>query len=101
MDQSAESLAKVLHRLASRYIWWKSPEDALMYPDRLIAQVMDMGDFDDMEELARLAGDERLRTVLAHAQAGQFRPKSWHYWHHRLGLATSGGVPPMPARKLG
>jgi hypothetical protein len=101
MDQPAEPLRTLLHRLASRYIWWKSPEDALLYPDRIIAQVMDIGDFQEMEELAQLVGDDRLRAVLAYAQAGQFRPRSWHYWHHRLGLAASGGVPPLPARKLG
>ncbi len=101
MDHQAEPLKTLLLRLASRYIWWKSPDDALLYPDRVVAQVMDIGDFYDMEELARLVGDDRLRAVLAQAQAGQFRPRSWHYWHHRLGLVASDGVPPLPARKLG
>ena len=100
MDKPAEPMQTLLHRLAFRYIWWKTPADAIQLPDLIIAQVTDIGDFQNMEEFPWLASDDRLPTVLAHAQAGQFRQRSWHYWHHRLGLAAAGGIPPMPAKKM-
>lgn len=102
LDTGHVDLQSLIRRLATRYIWWKSPDEALGQPDRVIAQVMDIGDFHDMEELREAAGDDRLRAVLTGAGAGQFRPRSWHFWHYRLGLAMEPqDVPPLPERKLG
>lgn len=85
---------------ARRYIWWKSPEDALEQPRRVIAQVMNLGDHRDVEALARIVGDEVLRDALEHAEAGQFGERAWAYWHYRLGLAEVGRVPPLPTRSF-
>ena len=90
----------VLKSYASKYIWWKTPEDAVTMPERVVAQVMNIGDFDDMQALAREAGDEFLRHVIRHAQAGQFDERSWAYWHYRLGLAELEQVPPLPVRSF-
>src|SRR3954471_10175961 len=90
-----------LRRLAARYVWWKSPEEAMQFPDRVTAQVMNIGDWNDVLELVDTAGEDYLRHVLRHADAGQLNERSWHYWHYRLGLAEYGvrPVPAMPARK--
>jgi len=66
-----------------------------------MAQVMNIGDFDDMQMLAEIVGEERLREVLVHSEIGQFHERSWAYWHYRLGLATPNRLPAMPTRKLG
>jgi hypothetical protein len=87
---------EALARLAAKYVWWSDPADAA--PRRVIAQVMDIGDHDDVQALARQVGDDALREVLAHAQAGWFRPRSWAYWHYRLGLAAVDQVPAAPVR---
>ncbi|MDF0674872.1 MAG: hypothetical protein P0120_11130 [Nitrospira sp.] len=85
---------------ARKYIWWMTPEEAVTMPDRVVAQVMNIGDYDDVQALATLAGDDYLRAVLRQAEIGQFTPRSWAYWHYRLGLAVLDHVPPMPARTL-
>lgn len=90
----------ILRRLAAKYVWWKTPEEAVEFPQRVIAQVMNIGDYDDLHRLAVQVGDEVLRDVIAHAEAGQFNERSWAYWHYRLGLAELGGVPPLPTRKF-
>lgn len=90
----------LLKNLARKYIWWKSPEEAVLFPRRVIAQVMNIGDYDDMQSLANSAGDILLRDALQNAEAGEFNPRSWAYWHYRLGLALPGQVPDMPERKL-
>ncbi len=69
-------------------------------PHRVIAQVMNIGDYTDVQQLANQVGDEVLREVIAHAQAGQFDQRSWAYWHYRLGLANVDQVPPLPVRTL-
>ncbi len=81
-----------------RYLWWMTPEEALRDPYRLIAQVMDLGDYKDVERMREALGDEPLKETLHRAQAGWFRPRSWHSWHYRLGLAEVDQVPPLPAR---
>ncbi len=93
-DQAALKL------LAGKYIWWKTPEQAVAMPERVIAQVMNIGDYADVQALAHQVGDDVLRDVLTHAQAGQFGERSWAYWNYRLGLASVDHVPPMPVRRF-
>lgn len=89
-----------LKPFASKYIWWKSPEEAVAMPERVIAQVMNIGDYSDVQSLASLVGDEVLREVLTRAEAGQFNERSWAYWHYRLGLSNVDQVPPLPVRRM-
>lgn len=91
----------ILEHLARKYVWWKTPDEALVMPERVMAQVMDIGDYADVQSLANQVGDEVLREVIAHAEAGQFSPRSWAYWHFRLGLArTDHDVPALPSRRF-
>ncbi|MGH2534718.1 MAG: hypothetical protein ACRDJW_20865 [Thermomicrobiales bacterium] len=85
-------------RLAKRYVWWKTPDEAVEIPERVVSRVMSIGDYDDVQALAEEVGDEYLRRVLAQAEAGQFDARSWAYWHYRLGLAKLGEVPALPER---
>jgi hypothetical protein len=91
---------ELLQRLARRYVWWKKPEEALAQPDRIVAQVMSIGDYDDVQSLVHQAGLPYLREVLSKAEAGQFDARSWTYWHYRLDLSSPGQVPPLPERRL-
>ena len=99
-ELTAEALACLKH-LASRYIWWKTPEEAMLFPDRVAAQVMNIGTWEDVITLIEAIGEDYLRNVLQTSEIGQFNPRSWHYWHYRLGLAQPGvkQVPPMPVRR--
>jgi hypothetical protein len=92
--------ADALKTLARRYVWWKTPDEAVATPARIIAQVMNIGDYADVLALARQVGDDVLRDVLTNAQAGEFNARSWAYWHYRLGLAEVDEVPPLPVRKI-
>lgn len=91
---------EILKSLARKYIWWKTPDEAVETPERVIAQVMNIGDYADVQQLAYQVGDEVLRNVLAHAEAGQFNERSWVYWHYRLKLSTLNHVPSLPNRRF-
>lgn len=91
---------QLIKTLAQKYIWWKPPDEAAEQPERVIAQVMNIGDFDDTRTLIAEVGEAVLADVLRHAEVGQFNPRSWAYWHYRLGLAEPEQLPPMPTRKL-
>lgn len=90
----------LLTKLAARYIWWKSPQAAIEMPERVVAQAMNIGSFEDVQALSLEAGDDYLRGVIGHAEIGQFNERSWFYWHYRLGLSSPGCVPPLPKRRL-
>jgi hypothetical protein len=90
----------VLKQFAAKYIWWKTPDEAVAMPERVMAQVMNIGDYADVHALATMVGDDVLRAVLGKAEAGQFSARSWAYWHYRLGLARVDQVPPVPVRKF-
>lgn len=90
----------VLQPLARKYLWWKTPQEALAMPERVIAQVMNLGDWADVQWLAAQVGDDVLREVLTHAQPGQFNARSWAYWHYRLGLSEPQQVPALPQRRF-
>ena len=83
-----------------KYIWWKSPEDALRYPDRIIARVMDRGTTEDVFALMELVGRDRMRHVLQNSEAGEFDAKSWTYWNYMLTDIPLGQVPPLPGRRF-
>jgi hypothetical protein len=63
---------ELLRPMAARLIWWQPPEQALRLPERVIAQVMDIGDFDTELQLLRRLWDRRLAEVLQGAEAGWF-----------------------------
>lgn len=91
---------KLLKQYAAKYIWWSTPGETGSRSERFVAQVMELGDYDDVQIVAQEVGDEYLKEVLTHAEPGQFSGKSWTYWHYRLKLAKPGHVPPLPKRKL-
>ena len=92
---------EALKYYAKKYIWWKTPDEAVTMPERVIAQVMNIGDYADVQMLVSQVGEEILRKVLSRAEAGQFNERSWAYWHYRLGVAVLDHVPALPARRFG
>ncbi|NNN21233.1 MAG: hypothetical protein HKL80_04435 [Acidimicrobiales bacterium] len=90
----------LLKYYASKYIWWKTPDEAVSFPQHVIAQVMNIGSYEDVESLTDLVGDDIIRRVLQQAEPGQFDANSWAYWHYRLNLAPMGKVPLLPRRQF-
>ena len=101
MDSKDLDNLDLLKQMAKIYVWWKTPEEAIKYPNRIIAQVMDIGDWYDVEKVILAFGDERFKEVLQSAEVGQFSPKSWNFWHLKLKLVIYGvtSMPEMPTRK--
>lgn len=88
-------------RYFAKYIWWKKPEEAVLWERRLIAQVMNLGNWEDTLRLENTFDKETLIDAVQHAEAGWFTPRMWHFWHYRLDLAkTEEGVPTIPVRRF-
>lgn len=86
-----------LEELARRLVWWKPPEESLRMPKRLLAQVMALGTWNDIQTARKHWGDEAFRCVLADPPPGVFDRRSWNYWHVVLGFQPT---PPLPIRRL-
>jgi hypothetical protein len=89
--------ARDIDALARRMIWWKPPEETLRYPRRLLAQVMALGTWDDVELAKRIWDRAEFVAVLKEAPPGVFDRRSWVYWHVILHLDP---VPSLPQRHL-
>ena len=83
IEKNVSEKHPVLRGLAAKHIWWKAPDETLLYPERLVAPVMDIGDYDDVQMLAAQADEAYLREVLVKAEIGQYSARSWAYWHYR------------------
>jgi len=82
---------------AKHYIWWKTPEEAMEYPHRILVQVMNIGLIEDMGKVIEYFSEKDLINILNTAEIGQFNERSWAFWHNRFSLE----IPPMPVRKFG
>ena len=98
-DHSMLSSNPQLRSLAGKYVWWKSPEEALRYPRHVIAQVLNLGTWTDVRTLETSVAPAFVRDVVEHAEPGWFSEHSWRYWHYRLRLAQPAErVPELPKR---
>ncbi len=84
-------------KMAAKYVWWKDSDDALGNEVHFLAQMMTLGTVQDVQWMCANFSDAKLIEVLNQAPPGVFNGRSWHYWHHRLGLDQ---VPEMPSRRL-
>jgi hypothetical protein len=78
-DFGAWEESEELARLAKRYIWWKTVDQAMKNLGQIVAQVMNMGDWGDVCWLVDYVRDEGLCRVTRHAGIGMFNERSWHW----------------------
>lgn len=91
--------SREIDRLARIYSWDMNTVEARRWPHRLLRRVMDIGTFEDILSMELHVGRDEIARALLTAEAGALRPKSWTFWHYRLGLVSSGTTcPPLPTR---
>jgi hypothetical protein len=84
--------------LARRLVWFESPEQALADPVRFLAYAFARATHEDMNILRQYLTEADFREALLKAPPGIIDPRSWCYWHVRLGQYPA---PTMPERKFG
>ena len=95
--QDTSAAAEPLTRIATKLMWWMKPEDALSCPTRFAAQVMTLGNWEDVVIVRDLLGNEVFRKTLREAPAGVFDAASWLYWHHVYNISP---IPELPKRQF-
>jgi len=97
MADESVALTPALEAVAQRLFWWKPPAEALADPRRFAAQVMTLGNWEDVQVARSALGEACLREVLLRPPPGVFDERSWVYWHAVFGITP---VPPLPRRSL-
>src|SRR2546423_6716937 len=85
-----------LQEVARRCVWWAAQDEALANTPQFLCHVMVYGLWQDASVIRRRFSSAELCNALAHAPAGLFDLRSWHYWHRVLGQP----VPPRPSRHI-
>ena len=85
-------------RLATKYVWWTAPEAVVLDGmPRLIASVMELGTWDDANDLIEIVGTDMFLAVLKSPPPGVLSDRSLAFWHCRLG---GEGLPPVARRRF-
>jgi|SRR5262245_8736429 len=99
IEPTGDAANRLIAELGRKYIWWQPIGEAPYAQERVIAQAMDLGTFDDIRRMETTLGPERLADVLLHAAPGWFSDRSWEFWRGRLSLALGTAIPAEPPRR--
>src|ERR1700712_1539931 len=93
------SAAEVIEGFGRKYLWWKAVDGKPFSEDRIIAQTMNLGTYDDILLLEETAGRTRLVEIMSRAQPGWLNDRSWEFWRGRLSFTTGAAIPHQPPRR--
>jgi hypothetical protein len=96
-DAAAKCLTAELGR---KYVWWEPVAGVSHSQERIVAQAMNLGTFDDIRRLERTLGHEWLAQVMLQAPPGWFSDRSWEFWRGRLSLALGRALPEQAPRRV-
>src|ERR1700676_1106612 len=82
-----------------KYLWWRPVDGGSRSEDRIIAQTMNLGTYDDILLLEETVGRTRLVGIMLHAEPGWISDRSWEFWRGRLSFATSAAIPNKAPRR--
>ncbi len=92
-------LQAVIAEFSRKYIWWKPVGGQPHSEDRIIAQTMNLGTWDDTLLLEETVGKSRLVEIMLRAEPGWFSDRSWEFWRGRLSFATGVTIPDKAPRR--
>jgi hypothetical protein len=82
-----------------KYLWWKPVGGQPHSEDRIIAQTMNLGTYDDILLLEQTVAKSRLVEIMLHAEPGWISDRSWEFWRGRLSFATGAAIPDKAPRR--
>ena len=95
----SDAIKTYIADLGRKYIWWDPIGDGPHTDDRILAQAMDLGTFDDIIAMEQNLGKRRLVEVMLRAEPGWLNDRSWEFWRGRLSLATGVAIPEEAPRR--
>jgi hypothetical protein len=94
-----EAARQAIAQFGKKYLWWAPVGDQPHSTERIIAQTMNLGTWDDILLLEETVTPSRLVEIMLQAQPGWFSERSWEFWRGRLSYATAAAIPEQPPRR--
>ena len=92
-------LTDVIAEFGRKYLWWEPVSGQPHSEDRIIAQTMNLGTYDDILLLEEAVGKARLLEGMLRAEPGWINDRSWEFWRGRLSFATGASIPKKGSAK--
>jgi hypothetical protein len=89
----------MIAELDRKYLWWRPADGGAHSDDRIIAQTMNLGTYDDILLLEQTVGSARSVEIKLHAAPGWISDRSWEFWRGRLSYATGVTIPDEAPRR--
>jgi hypothetical protein len=89
----------VIAEFSRKYLWWEPIGDGPHSDDRILAQTMNLGTFDDIVLLEQTIGQARLVDLMKRAEPGWLSDRSWEFWRGRLSFSTGVAIADEPPRR--
>lgn len=90
-------LTEEVRAVSRQVIWFEEPEQAISDPVRFLIYAMTYATFENMQIIRQHVTDDEMREALRNAPPGIIDPRSWSYWHLKLGQYPA---PELPIRQL-
>jgi hypothetical protein len=84
IESASDEVEGLIAELGRKYIWWRPIGNEPPSDDRVIAQAMNLGTFDDVRRMEKTLGSDRLAAIMVQAEPGWFSGRSWEFWRGRL-----------------
>lgn len=91
---------KAIAEFGRKYLWWGPVGDRPHTEDRIIAQTMNLGTYDDILRLEQAVGRARLVEIMLHSEPGWINARSWEFWRGRLSFATGAAIPDKAPQRV-
>src|SRR5215210_4420605 len=89
----------VIAEFGRKYLWWEAVGGQPHSEQRIIAQTMNLGTYDDLLLLEQTIGHARLVQIMLQAEPGWISDRSWEFWRGRLSFATGAAIPDKAPRR--
>jgi hypothetical protein len=94
-----DALQDTIAEFGRKYLWWEPVGGQPHSEDRIIAQAMNLGTYDDILVLEQTVGKSRLVEIMLRAEPGWISDRSWEFWRGRLSFATGAAIPDNAPRR--
>jgi hypothetical protein len=94
-----DAARQTIAEFSRKYLWWEPVGSEPHSEDRIIAQTMNLGTYDDILLLEETVGKPRLVEIMLTAQPGWLSERSWEFWRGRLSYATGAAIPDQPPQR--
>jgi hypothetical protein len=95
-----KSSTDLIEQFGRKYLWWRPVDGRPFSEERIIAQTMSFGTYDDILLLEQAVGSARLAEVMLRAEPGWIDDRSWAFWRGRLLFAVGAVIPEAPPRRM-